>query len=620
VLTGYLIGKSLLKTDTIRYIYIYNRIIRIVPTLTIVVGLVSIISYKVLPIARFDDIENDTKSSLLFYQDFNLASKSNDYFDLGKPKSPLEHLWYIATSEQAVLIMILLMIVFVLFEKFVSNKKFFVISITILTIASFIYSIWYSIDSPNEGYYLLQTRFWEVGVGCLVSLLGLQLCNLKQATRRLFIGFTIVGLLICWFTLDGKNIAFPGTIALVPVVLTIVLIITQSKNNRLYKIKPVSFIAKISYSLYLVHFPILQISLQSLLLEDTIVNRLVLLVASIIVATFLTYTIEKLFIKLKPKVVLTLFLTLIIFSGVFFGTEFLDKRASGTVKKATKQFNTFYKKVYHNPTLCYGANSVNDCSYTGPKNVLNMDFNTYYTFQNKFHYGKTKIINDKTRTKTIVLFGDSHIRQYANVFKIIANKNHYNLIINWDGSCMISPKSFKKQVENDNDKACKNNRSAELDDILTSRPEIVIISSATSDYKMNNKSNNYEFEDFVAEQAEVLDQFKKDNIKTIVLRDNPNRSGYGLDSCYRKKSIISCQQLLNFHTSPDINVEAAKITNTPIMDLTNILCPATTNYCPIIQGGIPIYYDNSHLTKLYTATLKTEITNQLSNLLNTSLN
>ena len=189
-------------------------------------------------------------SNISYWRDLN-------YFWPSAERSPLLMTWSLAVEEQFYLFFpIILMIL-----NRVMPKRLFA-GLLLLSLISFIASVWGVAHNPTATFFLLPTRAWELGAGALLATREVRrgpLISVDSPQTAEVIGLLGLGLIVvAVFGYDAQT-SFPGWGAVLPVLGTVLLIGARHGvvSNRLLMAKPAVFLGLISYSWYLWHWPLL---------------------------------------------------------------------------------------------------------------------------------------------------------------------------------------------------------------------------------------------------------------------------------------------------------------------------------------------------------------------------
>lgn len=175
------------------------------------------------------------------------------YFAPESEALPLLHTWSLAVEEQFYLIFPFLIWGINRFFK----QRFRLVLVTLLLI-SLTYSLWSTFNSPNWAFFSLPSRAWELLAGCCLATFPK-----PQIRNRFFcesVAVLMVAVLIGSVLFLKKEMPFPGYVAMVPVIATVGFLLASSAMSltslAAFRWSPVVFIGRISYSLYLIHWPI----------------------------------------------------------------------------------------------------------------------------------------------------------------------------------------------------------------------------------------------------------------------------------------------------------------------------------------------------------------------------
>ncbi len=215
-----------------------------------------------------------------------------NYFEKVSDDHPFEHYWSLSVEEQFYVFLPLLLAMLFRFAK-----KWQTIGISTLMIGSFIACVVMTKLKPIWAFYLLPTRAWELLAGCVLA----TFMNSFKAGRTISwpCWAPTAGLvtILASFFLVGHSVQFPGYLALFPVVGAICVLLPSGKSmglcDRVLTAAPMVLIGRISYSLYLWHWPIFSLVDYKMYLSSE-TTRLVLKVClSIFAAVFSFLFIEK---------------------------------------------------------------------------------------------------------------------------------------------------------------------------------------------------------------------------------------------------------------------------------------------------------------------------------------
>ena len=293
VISGFVITQVLLReyedTGEISLSNFYaRRARRLIPALSIVTILTLLISLVAMsPFGEQQQIIKTAIASTFFAGNIHLFAM-NSYEAL--KDNPLRHLWSLGVEEQFYWIYPILFIGILR----TTRKRFYstlTISILIFVGLSFVfgllltngfefgYTLGSSLSSqfsflakigfepggdwPSKfAFFGAPARFWEILLGSLTALAVKKLTFNFRITASLMVVAAIAALIWSSITLNSRS-AFPGALALLPVLGTVLLIVFNRQVgpvNRLLTSSPLVYLGDISYSLYLWHWPLIVFS------------------------------------------------------------------------------------------------------------------------------------------------------------------------------------------------------------------------------------------------------------------------------------------------------------------------------------------------------------------------
>ncbi|HXS16016.1 MAG TPA: acyltransferase family protein [Polyangiaceae bacterium] len=255
VLSGFLISGLIWRdlaagTFSLKDFYV-RRLRRLGPSLLVVqIGALLFAALLLLPSATLS-LARQSVYTQLYVVNVHFW-KSIDYFGLHTRHQPLLHCWSLAVEEQFYLFFPLL--VLVVHRYFRGWWPRVLVGGALL---SFGLNLAFVQTKPQAAFYLLPTRAWELLAGALIPYLSPAFT--RPLAKNVAGGLGVV-LLIATLALHDPGVAFPGWFALLPVAATMSLVLAGagvgSWVSRALSLPAIVYVGRISYSLYLVHWPI----------------------------------------------------------------------------------------------------------------------------------------------------------------------------------------------------------------------------------------------------------------------------------------------------------------------------------------------------------------------------
>jgi len=259
VISGYLIS-SIIDRDLAQgrfslARFYERRIRRIAPALFAVTGLTMIGALFVLLPTDLAVMAKSVRYVVGAMPNILFLRETENYFHQTAEQAVLLHTWSLGVEEQFYLVFPLLL--WVLY-RLIGNRRMRVAPLVVLFIVSLAASAWVVPTQPMRAFFLLPYRAWELLLGILVALGGLPAAGRRLSQVLGIAGLALVVGSMVWF---DAHTPFPGPAALLPCVGAALLIWTGARQDawagRLLSLKPVVLLGMISYSVYLLHWPLI---------------------------------------------------------------------------------------------------------------------------------------------------------------------------------------------------------------------------------------------------------------------------------------------------------------------------------------------------------------------------
>ena len=238
------------------------------------------------------EFQLDGLASALSVGNIRFAAQAGDYFAAVNTPSPFLHFWSLGVEEQFYLVW---PAVILLAAR--GRVPIFTVGLALLglAIASFVASILVTDIATNWAFYSLPTRAWQLAVGGLLAVAATQLARIPGPVLAV-LGWSGVAAMAGAGLLYTNEMPYPGLAAIVPTVGAAAVIAAGAVRRgpaALLTLAPMRWLGRISYSLYLWHWPLLVLVPIAVGAELDVVGRIGVVLFAIAISTVSWSAIEE---------------------------------------------------------------------------------------------------------------------------------------------------------------------------------------------------------------------------------------------------------------------------------------------------------------------------------------
>ncbi|WP_258052304.1 acyltransferase family protein [Mesorhizobium sp. INR15] len=608
VISGYLITKHLLQemSDNGRmnlWRFYARRARRLLPASLFVILATLAIGYFILSPDEQALYSKGAMFASAYMINFWLIRWSFDYFASDAANNPFIHFWSLSVEEQFYLCWPALLMLAAWLRP---GRRAVALTVGMAGLASFIACAWLTTASPPWAFYFSPLRAWEFAAGGLATLAPATLWRNRRDLGDAA-GWLGLALIAAAYLRLSEDMAFPGFAALLPVAGTVLVLlsglpttaglgsVTGFGPRLALALLPFQWIGKLSYSLYLWHWPVI-VYAQILMPNLTITQRLACAVLSLGLSLFTYHVIENpvrrngwLMAGAARALVPALMLT---GAGVVaaYASAHLATRNIGPQQRLLVQAAAMPSMARASDEACLA-----DLATVTPKPCM-------------FGAGDTG--------HTIVLFGDSHADHWSTPVIEAAKRNDNRVVTFLKSSCPASRMtSWSSRLKRDYTE-CDTWRRQAVAQILALKPRLVVMSEFSFGNLVKEAPAAMRDQQNVAWQAglrETIETFSQAGIKVAVIRDVPINDQFA-NTCVARAlwwgEAPSRCDTPRAHADNEATATIERrivqsVSNTTYVDLTDRFCDQTT--CHVFIDGKLAFRDSHHLTTAFAGTLEPDI-------------
>lgn len=495
------------------------------------------------------------------------------YFAASSETVPLLHLWSLAVEEQFYLLWPLMLLAAFKWLPPILRAA----AAVVLGAASFYVGQRYLASDPSFSYYMLPARAGELMMGAAVYWFRSRTAQSKPWAAELL---AVIGIaLIVWSIVHSNEASgFPGYAAVPPTLGATLLILAGSVRptvvGRLLSQFPLVAIGRVSFSLYLWHWPVM--AFYRYAYGEPTSTGIVYCVVAMTLMTLISYfAVERAFrLSRGDSKICTTFKFMAVSTVV----------AGGAIYVAITSGTLLLK-----PTGYGDALAVLDGT-TKPASEYRFNCQLGAFAEKELIDPRCVIGNEKAPVK-ILLWGDSHAAHYVGYFKQLAEFTGTAIRnISISGCMPLFGTSSQYTVASIRETCEKFNNAMETE---VEKYDTVILGSAWVGFDRGNSRQDI---------ARTIEELSKKVPHVVIALSAPLFLQYDRQ-CDRKALMIPgmhCEEKRTQHNGPERDINAyltslaLKFPNVETFDVHSLLCEGTK--CRAEVQGLPAYFDAGHIS------------------------
>lgn len=629
------------------------RIRRIMPAATVTACAIIVATFIWWPTEQWEQVSRQGIASLLSIVNWVLAVDSVDYLASDNAPTAFQHYWSLSVEEQFYVLWPLVVILAVWLARRIglTVRVYATVLFLAVILASFVWAEYRVRSSDPAAYFITTTRVWELALGGLIAALAPYILKDDSGNGKQRIGggvswravLALTGLAaMCWSILTYTHATpFPGVSAAVPVLGAAAVIIAGRTSgvlslNWLVDWAPVQWLGKVSFSLYLWHWPVYMVFVQITEHKPYWWQVPVLMLISCVLAHVSWRWVEEPArqwkrLKVSPApawiagAVATLVAVAVAVTPIV-RADAINREQKELAAELLKGERPEFAAGSWDPVIKQsGAQKLDAGHPDSPGGRLVTEEERADELPAALTYGSVITPtpaeaeddartdqecfagNGKTHTprcvkgkedgeKTIAVMGDSHARMLVEPLEELAKVHDWRIITYTKASC---PMSLEPRELGKADERCVEPNKESIQRVIEDEPDVIITKNFAGSTFRGDAADGYE---------RTFRELQKSGAQLVVVRDTPVPSRD--DDIPIPRTCVSgnmdkpheCDFSVEQGLLDDPAVEAAeRLDDVYFLDMTDYFC--SKDECSVVAGNTLIYRDGNHVTNTYLRSL-----------------